>query len=52
MIFFNTGASAYFNMSDETMTWVFMLLLVGGALYYLGQDDKPVVKNEDGSVKN
>ena len=41
MIFFNTGASAYFNMSEEAMTWVFMLLLVGGALYYLGQGDKP-----------
>ena len=39
MIFFNTGASAYFNMSEEAMTWVFMLLLVGGALYYLGQGD-------------
>ena len=40
MIFFNTGSAAYFNIDDETMTWVFMLLLVGGALFFLGKNDE------------
>ncbi len=37
MIFFNTGMAESFNISDETATWLFMLLLVGGALYFLGK---------------
>ncbi|MCK5474173.1 MAG: hypothetical protein KAI53_02100 [Candidatus Aenigmarchaeota archaeon] len=39
MVFFNTGMAESFNISDETATWLFMLLLVGGALYFLGKDD-------------
>ncbi|MCK4550510.1 MAG: hypothetical protein KAT91_01005 [Candidatus Aenigmarchaeota archaeon] len=39
MIFFNTGMAESFNISDETATWLFMLLLVGGALYFLGKGD-------------
>ncbi len=49
MIFFNTGMAESFNISDETATWLFMLLLVGGALYYLGQGDTPsTTTKEDG----
>lgn len=45
MIFFNTGAAAQFNVDDETMTWLFMLLLVGGALWFLNSE--PAKKKGD-----
>ena len=47
MIFFNTGAAAQFNVDDETMTWIFMLLLVGGALWFLNSE--PAKKKDEGS---
>ena len=45
MIFFNTGSAAQFNVDDETMTWLFMLLLVGGALWFLNSE--PAKKKDD-----
>ncbi|MCK5474174.1 MAG: hypothetical protein KAI53_02105 [Candidatus Aenigmarchaeota archaeon] len=38
MVFFNTGAAAEFNIDEETATWLFMLFLVGGALWFLQQE--------------
>ncbi len=38
MLFYNTGAAAEFNIDEETSTWLFMLFLVGGALWFLQQE--------------
>ncbi len=46
MLFFNTGAAAEFNIDEETSTWLFMLFLVGGALWFLQQEPKETPKEE------